>query len=217
MLAPTRLPPPREPGWGVFPSHVATGPAAAPADPCPARFNAGFTLWVVDEMAFRAARLTAVVSHHFARVGADGASPGAAQQLERTYWTSEFGLTRWEKWAREDWEHPRSHLPAPELAARLFAGGRCNAPYALPATLTPRLQAEPVTGDGAWRQVLADPATGERHAWLMTLCEDYTNILHSPPARAALADDARLDDAYWRPETGAGAPAQAEARQSDPP
>jgi hypothetical protein len=203
VLAPATLPPPRQPGWGVFPAYLATGPAAGPADPCPARYNAALTLWVVDEMAFGAARLTAVVTHHFARTDPTGSAPGPAEQVERTYWTREFGLTRWEKWAREDWIHPRSHRPASELAAALFARGRCNQPYALPAAVTPRLQAENLTGDGLWRQVLTEPATRQRHGWVMTLCEDYTNIARTPPAGAALADAARIDDAYWRDETGA--------------
>jgi hypothetical protein len=210
VLAPATLPPPRQPGWDVFPSHLAN--AAGADDPCPTVFNAGLTLWVVDDMAFRAARLNAVISHHFARSGANGASPGAAQQVERSYWTQEFGLTRWEKWAREDWVHPRSHRPAPALAAALFARGRCNPPYALPAAVTPRLRTEKLTGDGAWRQVLIDPVTGERHAWVMTLCADYTNIARTPPADSARLDDARLDDAFWRAGPDSDQPASAERR-----
>jgi hypothetical protein len=143
-----------------------------------------------------------VVSHHYAQSGAGGASPGKAQQVERTYWTREFGLTRWEKWAREDWVHPRSGGAAPKLAAQLFARGRCGQPYSLPANLTPRMRAEKLTGDGVWRQVVSDPRTGERHAWLMTLCEDYTNIARTPPSATAMADQARIDDAYWRADIG---------------
>lgn len=202
ILAPAQLPPMGQPGWGVFPSHVATGPAPGPGTQCPPRFNTGFTLWMVDEMSFGNARMTAVVSHHYAQSGAHGASPGQAEQVERTYWTREFGLTRWEKWAREDWIHPRGRGTAKNLAARLFARGRCNEPYSLPADLTPRMQAEKLTGEGTWQQVVSDPKTGERHAWLMTLCEDYTNLVRTPPSATALATPGRTDDAYWRPDFG---------------
>jgi hypothetical protein len=215
VLGPTNLPPPRQPGWGVFPSHLATGPAAGVADPCPVRYNAALTLWVLDDMAFGAAKLTALVTQHYARTDPTGSAPGQAEQMERTYWTREFGLTRWEKWAREDWHHPRSHAGAPELAATLFKRRRCNQPYSLPAQLTPAMRAEPLTSDGAWRQSVIDPRTGERHGWVMTLCEDYTNLARSPPAVAAMADAARIDDAYWRPDMMAGMPATANHRPGD--
>ncbi len=198
VLGPAELPPPGRPGWGVFPSRAASGPAALAGAPCPARYNAGLTLWLLDTMDFGAARLPALVTHHFARADAAGIAPGPAQQVERTYWTHEFGLTRWEKWAREDWVHPRSARPAAELAAALFARGRCTRPYALPAILTPGLHTLPLAEAGLWRQVFIDPRTGERHPWVMTLCEDYTNIVRAPPSAAALADASRLDDAYWR-------------------
>jgi hypothetical protein len=121
--------------------------------------------------------------------------------MERTYWTREFGLSRWEKWAREDWVHPRSHRKAPELASALFAHARCGQPFALPPATTPGMAATAVTGAGMWRQVLTDPRSGETHAWVMTLCEDYTNLARTPPAAATLADQSRIDDAYWRGET----------------
>lgn len=206
VLAPAELPPPRQPGWGIFPANLATGPAAGPAAPCPPRYHPALTLWVLDDIAFGSARLTAVVTHHYARTDPTGSAPGPAEQMERTYWTREFGLTRWEKWAREDWRHPRSGRTAPDLARALFARGRCNQPYALPASVTPRMRAEPASADGLWRQVIVGPGRGERRGWVMTLCEDYTNLVRSPPAAGALADAARIDDAYWRPDTGETAP-----------
>jgi hypothetical protein len=206
VISPAELPPAGTPGWAIFASHLAAGPPAGAADPCPQRYHEALTLWLVDAVQFRAARLTAVISHHYAAGSASGDAPGGAMQVERTYWTREFGLTRWEKWAREQWTNPHTGEAATRTAARLFAGGRCNAPYSLPASITPHMAAEPLTGDGAWRQVVRDPASGARAAWVMTLCEDYTNIIRTPASAAVQAAAARIDAAYWRPDQRAGGP-----------
>lgn len=218
VIAPETLPEPGKPGWGVFPSHLTTGPAPGPSDACPERFASGLTVWIVDDMVFGAGSsettpLRAVVSHHYSRSSLAGDGPGAAMQMERTYWTREFGLTRWEKWARDDWTNPRSQRPATELAHSLFARLRCNRPYALPAQVTPHMQSDGLTGDGFWRQTLHyaanvaahdaghDAATAKGHGWVMTLCEDYTNLARTPPPANVLADAARIDSRYWQTTT----------------
>jgi hypothetical protein len=207
VIAPVELPPPCQPGYGAFLSRLAVGPAAGAAtaaeQACPMVYHRAFHLWLLDRMAFKGVTLTAVIAHHYAQTDADGTSPGPAQQMERTYWTREFGLTRWEKWSREDWREPHSapgdaEAGAARLGAALFAHGRCSAPYALPDSPTPAMRALPLETNGAWRQVIVDAHSGERHAWYLTLCEDYTNIGRSAPGAAALGDGPWFDDAFWR-------------------
>jgi hypothetical protein len=197
VLAPRILPPPRQPGWGVFPAANRASKAGVPMGGCAAHYRRALTLWIVDDVAFRAARLRAVVSHHYASVDREGIAPGPAEQVERTYWTKEFGLTRWEKWSREDWRHPHSQRSAGELGAALFERDRCGRPYSLPAAINAGTAMEPVRDDGAYSQVAIDPRTGERHRWFVTLCEDYTNLAPSPPASFRGAANAKIEPAFW--------------------
>jgi hypothetical protein len=197
VIAPAIIPQPGVPSWGVFPSKLLAGKTAAPVGPCPKQYQRALTLWIMDDAEFRGMKLRAIVSHHFANTDPEGDGPGPAQQVERTYWTREFGLTRWEKWARDDWTHPRSHQRALPLAKTLFARGRCSTPFSLPAKVSPGLRTEPGKADDTYSQVFIDPRSGERHTWYMTLCDDWTNLLRSPPA-AGGNRSASVDALYWR-------------------
>lgn len=196
VIAPAVVPQPRVPGWGVFPSKLLAGHGAAPIGPCPDRYQHGLTVWIVDDVSFRGMKLPAIVSHHFAQADRGGMAPGPAEQMERTYWTREFGLTRWEKWARDDWSNPRNRQPADVLAKSMFAHGRCSQPYGLPPVVTPGLRTEAIRAGGSYSQVFTDPRTNERHTWYMTLCDDWTNLLRSPPTQSP-DRSAGADERYW--------------------
>jgi hypothetical protein len=141
-----------------------------------------------------------IVSSHFAQVSRDGLSPGNTMQMEQTYWTREFGLSRWEKWAREDWVHPRSGRSAPDLARELRQRGRCGAPAGGRFDISPRTRFTDAPGhDDVYARSIVDPATGERQLWLMTLCEDYTNVRVLPAAKSLPDVSGIADPAYWKP------------------
>ncbi|WP_428032547.1 hypothetical protein [Ancylobacter sp.] len=201
VIAPAAVPAVGQGGYGVFESRLATGAASALPRACPTRYRRALTTWLVAPVTFTAGRhLVSIVSSHFAQVSRDGLSPGATMQMEQTYWTREFGLSRWEKWAREDWVHPRSRRSAPDLARELRQRGRCGPPVGGTFDISPRTRfADAPARDDAYARVIVDPKTGKRQLWLMTLCEDYTNI-HLTPAGTPLPDASAIaDPAYWRP------------------
>lgn len=201
VIAPASVPAVGQGGHGVFESRLATGAASALPQACPTRYRRALTTWLVTPMRYTAGReLVSVVSSHFAQVSRDGLSPGATMQMEQTYWTREFGLSRWEKWAREDWVHPRSHRSAPDLARELRQRGRCGPPTGGTFEVSSRTRFTDAPGhDDAYARAIVDPKSGRSHVWLMTLCEDYTNI-RTRPAEQRLPDvSAIADPAYWRP------------------
>ncbi|MCS0500774.1 hypothetical protein [Ancylobacter mangrovi] len=201
VIAPTEVPAPGQSGYGVFRSRLATGAASSLPAACPTRYRQALTTWLVTPMRFTSGReMVAIVSGHFAQASRDGLSPGATMQMEQTYWTRAFGLSRWEKWAREDWVHPRSHRPAVELARELKKRGRCGPPAGGTFDISLRTRFTDAPGsDDLYARMIVDPQTGERRRWVMTLCEDYTNI-HKRPADTPLEDvSAIADPAYWRP------------------
>ncbi|OLP58222.1 hypothetical protein BJF93_06250 [Xaviernesmea oryzae] len=201
VIGPAEVPALGASGYGIFPSKLKTGKAATLMGGCADRYNRALTTWSVNDVTFKSNRkLVSIVADHYAQGAPDGQTPGDAKQVERTYWTREFGLSRWEKWAREDWVHPRAKKTAPELAQALFAAGRCSAPMSQPVAFNKSMQVIPSqTTDGAYSKVILNPATGEQHTWYMTLCEDYTNAAESPDASRYSGMLAGLaDDTYWK-------------------
>ncbi|MDQ0512534.1 hypothetical protein [Ancylobacter amanitiformis] len=205
VIGPSAVPAVGTTGFGVFEGRLATGAASQLSATCPTRYRRALTSWLVAPMRYRSGReLVSIVSSHFAQVSRDGLSPGETMQMEQTYWTREFGLSRWEKWAREGWVHPRSGRPAPDLARELYQRGRCGAPVAGSFDISPRTRFTPAPGhddarDGAYVRAILDPQTGARTLWYMTLCEDYTNI-HPLAAGKAPPDVSPIADrAYWNP------------------
>lgn len=200
VIGPADVPALGATGYGVFQTKLQKGAASANMGACALRYSRALTTWAVEKVSYTSGRaLVSVISSHYSRGAPDGQSPGEAMQMEQTFWTREFGLSRWEKWAREDWVHPRSGKSAADLAKQLVAAGRCSPPLHSPVAFTPAMQISG-TDDGAavYRRVVSNPLTGEQHAWVMTLCEDYTNV--SP-----LADGSKVlnrvsalaDDGYW--------------------
>lgn len=201
IIAPATVPLVGQSGYGVFESRLATGAASALPQACPTRYRRALTTWLVAPMRYTAGReMVSIISSHFARVSRDGLSPGATLQMEQTYWTREFGLSRWEKWARRDWVHPRSSRSAPDLARELRQRGRCGPPAGGTFDISSHTRFADAPGhEDAYARAIIDPKTGRRQLWLMTLCEDYTNIRVRPAAKGLPDVSAIADPAYWRP------------------
>lgn len=203
VIAPVAVPAVGESGYGVFEGRLATGAASALPEACPTRYRRALTTWLVTPMRYTGKReMVSIVSGHFAQVSRDGLSPGNTLQMEQTYWTREFGLSRWEKWAREDWVHPRSGRAAPDLARELYKRGRCGPPTGGTFDISSRTRFTDAAGasdaqGNAYVRTIVDPKSGESHLWYMTLCEDYTNIRLLPPGSALPNVGAIADPAYW--------------------
>jgi hypothetical protein len=201
VIGPAEVPGLGTTGYGVFPTKLQKGAASTNMGACAARYTRALTTWSVDTITYTSRReLVSLVSSHYARGAPDGKSPGAAQQMEQTFWTREFGLSRWEKWARDDWVNPRSGKSAVDLAAQLVAAGRCCPPSHPATRFTPSMQVSaPEDGTSIFSRIISNPATGEKHRWVMTLCEDYTNISPLPDADKVLSRVSALaDDGYWK-------------------
>lgn len=182
VIGPDPLPPPGVPGHAAFPSVLTMGdPAAALSAACPKGGALALTTWVLDDMTFTAGLvLPALVSDHYSGADQAGTGPGGAQQMERTYWTAAFGLSRWEKWARSDWQGGGAAVVVLARAAR--AAATCNTPHAMPAAPAPAMQTGTLRSDGVWSQVVRDPASGVQHTWMLLQCRDTTALDRSPPA-----------------------------------
>ncbi|MDO7836019.1 hypothetical protein Q4610_13280 [Sphingobium sp. HBC34] len=199
VIAPSPLPAAGDAGVGLFDGAMAKGASRTMMGSCPIRFRKALTTWTVQPFLFKSdRRMMAVVSSHFAQTAPDGLSPGNAMQMERTYWTAEFGISRWEKWTREDFSR-KDGKDVATLAAQLVARGRCSAPDIAPVTYSPALQESGVRDANAYIRVLTNPRTGERHRWMMTLCEDYSNARLSDAGNRQVAPSTLASDLYWAP------------------
>lgn len=201
VIAPTLVPAKGKAGYGVFPSKLHNGDPKDSFGACATRYNRGLTTWAVDDFTYKSERrLLTILSSHYSRSSEKGTAPGKAMQVEQTFWTREFGLSRWEKWAREDWVHPRSGKSAVELAKRLVASGRCSRPQVDSIDYSANLQVSALLpAQDTYSRVLTDPVSGEKQTWVMTLCEDYTNTSAASPAMNYMKAIRPLaDEIYWR-------------------
>ncbi|WP_395678442.1 hypothetical protein [Inquilinus sp.] len=199
VIAPATLPPEGSGGFAVFQSKlVNTRGGAEPAAGCPKRYNKPFTLWMHDGFTYKSGHaMDSVISMRFSGSSPEGDGPGAATQVEITYWTKEFGLTRWEKWARGDWVHPRSRLAADALGRTLFSSDTCSRPYAFRASPAPGLAISDTEGEGDYSRVLTDTRTGEAQTWHMSLCSDYTNVVKDPQGGLVPPWGQAISDIFW--------------------
>jgi hypothetical protein len=183
-------PPPQAGTWqrGLFESKltVNTVPSAAQCT----GHRTGFVAWTRDEFDFGPqsnVRLQAIVTEKFANAGDD--NPGDAEQVERSYWTREFGITRWEKWERGDHVR-RDQRDVKEQARHLRAKNTCGKPFGRSAEVSPKLQYSAVRDeDGLWvRDLVMIDGAGRRTRvpWYLVDCSDWTNAhprgLFSPSA-----------------------------------
>ena len=183
-IGPVNLPSPGGSGFVAMPAVLGIGdPGVVLSRPCPQGGPLALTTWTMDRMIFTGGlTLDALVSDHFSRANLVGTGPGAAQQMERTYWTAEFGLTRWEKWARADWTG--GGTPVPALGRAAWATPTCSPPHGM--AMTGDQQPGPLRTQGEWSQIMRDARTGQQFTWFLLDCRDYSNIdrtaQSAPPA-----------------------------------
>ena len=200
VIAPFKLPPLNAPpGWGTFESKLENGDPNKAKLGCPESFNTQFTSWVRSNFTFKSGvTFDTLISDHYSRASSSKDGPGASEQMERTYWTNEFGLSRWEKWARDDWQHPRNGQSALELGKKLVQSGSCSNPFHLPEHVTPELSTTGSTEQGVYAEVLRNSSTGETHTWYMTLCRDYSNVVLESGMGTVPPWGGVMSDVYWK-------------------
>jgi hypothetical protein len=172
---------------------------------CSTPYVGSFHIWRTDwYMFFSGYQLPAVIAAHYTQANADNAGPGGAQEMERTYWTQQFGLSRWEKWTRDDLV---LNGVAPNMAAQQLlshavcaqVGGVAGTPYPIvtnPADSTTVGSMVLSKVNGAYQKVKGPD--GATHSWYMTLCADYTNIDRSVTGQALPAVPS-LYSPLWAP------------------
>lgn len=199
VTAPAALPPRGSGGHAVFESKlVAVKGGSTLSEGCPKRYNKPLTVWLRDDFTYKSGHdMDSVISMRFSSSDRDGDGPGKATQVEITYWTKEFGLTRWEKWARQDWVHPRSGKEVAVLGDTLAEGDSCSPPYVFQAAPAPRLSIEAKETGGKFGRTITDPKTGESHDWYMSLCSDYTNIVKDPAGGLVPPWGQAISDIFW--------------------
>ncbi len=173
-------------GFGVFEKRGQLLDLSRPGAACPAEYpNRILALWTRGDFTFsNGQRLNAIISHPYSQADNSGLSPGRSGQMERTYWTREFGQTRWENWKREDWVNKKLGKAAPQLAEEYFRPEQCSPPYELKGEVTPGLVLGPIERKGdVYTQLATDKATGESHLWYLAGCQETTVII--PPADPA--------------------------------
>jgi hypothetical protein len=179
-------------------SHIHGLPSLSA--PCPDRYPARvLAVWSKGEYRYRSGQtLETIVSHPYSQADESGTTPGKGRQMERTYWTREFGQTRWENWKRDDYVNKKTGGTASGLAKRTFEMGYCDAPFSMPSQPTPNIKLGNIETDGAYSQVLTDLKTGETHRWYMAGCQDITKVV--PPQNADgddYPDVANMPDRFW--------------------
>jgi hypothetical protein len=181
IIAPSRVPQLGGAGLAVVESQRLSGRNLDLRTTCPTSYRRSLTTWTIQNVTYKSgATLESIVSSHYSQVGKDSQSPGSALQVERTYWTREFGITRWEKWARHEWIHPRSYSPAPELARNAYLSGACSQPPRLLLDYSPTMSLRPAASRESYSEQVANSRTGESATWYLTLCDDFTNLLKHP-------------------------------------
>ena len=181
VIGPATLPPLRQPGYIMLEGTISRGQPTSLFGRCPSGGQRYLTTWVMDSVAYTSGKaLVSLISDHYSLSDPAGVSPGTAQQMERTYWTQAFGLTRWEKWARADWIGGADTSAA--LSRQLMSEHACSTPPTLPPRIAPGLEMGPVAADATFSQIARDPRNGAQNVWYMVRCLDYTNLTRVPPA-----------------------------------
>ena len=171
---------------------------------CSTPYVSSFHIWRPDWYMFYSGRsMVAMIASHYTQAAANNAGPGNAQAFERTYWTREFGLSRWEKWTRSDslfnGQNPKTvsqQLLAHTTCAQV--GGAAGTPYPI---VTNPLDSHTSGGvvlssvNGIYQKVISG---GTTYTWYMTLCADYTNVDRSVTGQALPAIPS-LYQALWAP------------------
>ncbi|WP_395696908.1 hypothetical protein [Methylocella sp.] len=177
-IASRATPAPGSVSYAVFSKSSAINGLPPLDSACPSDYNARFlSIWSRGPFAYRSGvTLDTVISHPYSQVDDSGTTPGKGRQMERTYWTREFGQVRWENWKRDDYANKKGEK-APDLARESYQKGYCSRPYELAGQLTPGMTLGPMEDNGEYSQVLTDERSGETHRWYMTGCLDLTNLI----------------------------------------
>jgi hypothetical protein len=172
---------------------------------CSTPYVSSFHIWRADWFMFFSGRqLPAVIASHYTQAASNNAGPGASQQMERTYWTREFGLSRWEKWTRDDLSVGGV---APNVTAKTLlshatcaqVGRAAGSPYPIvtnPADSHTSTSMTLSSVNGVYQKVVGPDGT--THSWYMTLCADYTNIDRSTTGQS-LPSVPAVYDVLWTP------------------
>lgn len=172
---------------------------------CPKTYNKAYTSYFRNFFAYGRAdgvgkkTLDSIISHHYPTSAGNG--PGKSENYERTYWTDEFGLSRWEKWATDSYTRQSGSVTktAKQISIDILKSGVCSKSYDMPVVVTSRNQTgllvESLT-DGVYEDQV-DPGTGVRLRFYRVYCNDYTNIVRSgaPGLRLQIAEKA--DTRFW--------------------
>jgi hypothetical protein len=188
-----------EVGYAIF-SKASAIHGLPPLDsPCPASYDSRFlSLWTRGMFKYRSGvTLDTLLSHPYSQTDPTGTTPGRGAQMERTYWTREFGEVRWENWKRDDYAD-RDHKTAIQLARQAFAQDYCSKPFDMSAHPTPGIKLGPIESDGAYSQTLTDLTTGEQHRWFMAGCLDLTNLVTArTPGGDPYPQTSQLPAKFW--------------------
>jgi hypothetical protein len=150
-----------------------------------------------------AKRFDSIISDRYPRQ-VDRQGPGQSQNFERTYWTDEYGLSRWEKWATESYFRVRGEganktkIFAPQFSRELFQAGGCSRPADTPASVSPRHNSENlVFSSQEISEVHIDPVTKERKTFYLVFCNDYTRVVRGrmPDFRTQIRS--RAESQFW--------------------
>jgi len=150
---------------------------------CSTPYVGSFHIWRTDwYMFFSGRQLPAVIAAHYSQASANNAGPGGAQQMERTYWTREFGLSRWEKWTRADLVV--GGVDPKAISKTLLSHATCaqmgrgaGVPYSILTNSADSHTSGKITlssTSGIYQKIVGPNAVEQ--TWYMTLCADYTNI-----------------------------------------
>ncbi|MBD8554470.1 hypothetical protein IFT84_07995 [Rhizobium sp. CFBP 8762] len=166
-------------GFEAFSKASAIHGLPALDSACPAEYRARYlAVWTRGQYTYRSgATLETLISHPYSQSDATGTTPAGGKQMERTYWTREFGQSRWENWKRDDYTNKKSGETAVELAKATFSSGECGKPFAMVSEPTPGITLGPIEENGTYSQTLTDRRTGQTHRWYMAGCQDITNVV----------------------------------------
>ncbi|WP_312312380.1 hypothetical protein [Sphingobium yanoikuyae] len=168
---------------------------------CPAEYPSRFlAVWTRGNFKFTSGKtMNAIVSHPYSQVDGSGLSYGRGKQMERTYWTREFGQSRWESWKRDDYFGRKANKSAQELAESFNETGICSKPFELRGNVTKGLKLGPIEfNGGVYSQLATDLTTGESHRWIMAACQDMTATIDPiNPGGDPMPDTQPVTPRFW--------------------
>ncbi|RYG99787.1 MAG: hypothetical protein EON58_02725 [Alphaproteobacteria bacterium] len=161
---------------------VASSDAASIPTGCPPNgYRNSLVVFGRDSFTYKSGKtLDTIISQKYTN-GVPGATyPGNAEGLERIYYTDQFGITRWEKWARED-NVDTDGTTAAKSAADLYAGGKCSRPYDFKSAITSDMTSGNLIDDGSlYKEAYVYKPTNDRYVWFLTDCADFSNTALVP-------------------------------------